>query len=68
MTDEETLELVKQLREARLNYDRAMMIGMDHCCSCHINPPCRFCTEGGGIVDELEDELYELRDKLELGE
>jgi hypothetical protein len=36
----------------------------DGCCSCHIHPPCSYCTDDGQYCDTCDwnysDELYEL--------
>lgn len=36
--------------------DRDEFDSMDWCCSCHINPPCGYCTHPGNPANQEEDE------------
>jgi len=59
MTDEETLDLVKQLREARRAHREALKL---------LQQPHSYSAELDKEYDFTSDRLCDLRDKLELGE
>lgn len=42
--------------EAQADRDEFDNYATNYCCSCHINPPCHYCTHPGNPLNQEDDE------------
>lgn len=51
-----TLVLTQDAQEDRDDFERRFG---DCCCSCHLNPPCGYCTHPGNPSNQEDDDCWE---------